>query len=84
MHGLPDSWADRLKGDDFDDFLDDAEALAADMPTPRSRKGGGGAKEGGTKTKEPTLDDQIVEAEKKGDLALARRLKAQKVHALRG
>lgn len=85
IHGLPDSWADRLKGDDFDDFLDDAEALAEDMPNPRSRKGGGGAKDGSTKKrKEPSLDDQIAEAEKDGDLATARRLKAQKIHALRG
>ncbi len=83
MHGLPDSWADRLKGDDLDDFLEDAEALAADMPTPQSRKGGGGAKDGHQKPKQPSLDDQITEAEKKGDLAEARRLKAQKVHQLR-
>lgn len=83
MHGLPESWADRLKGDDFDDFLDDAEALAEDMPTPQSRKGGGGAKDGHRKRKEPSLDDQIAEAEKDGDLTKARRLKAQKIHALR-
>ena|ERR1051326_1018839 len=83
MHGLPESWADRLKGDDFDDFLDDAEALAADMPNPPSRKGGGGAKDGGKKRKEPSLDDQIAEAEKAQDFATARRLKAQKIHALR-
>lgn len=83
VHGLPDTWADRLKGDDFDDFLDDAEALAADMPTPQNRKGGGGAKEGQRKAKEPTLDDKIAEAEKSGDHTTARRLKAQKVHDLR-
>ena len=83
LHGLPESWADRLKGDDLDDFLDDAEALAEDMPNPRSRKGGGGAKDGGKKRKEPSLDDQIVEAEKAQDFATARRLKAQKIHALR-
>lgn len=83
IHGLPDSWADRLKGDDFDDFLDDAEALAEDMPTPRSRKGGGGAKDGGRKRKEPSLDDQIAEAEKNRDFATARKLKAQKIHAIR-
>ena len=83
LHGLPESWADRLKGDDFDDFLDDAETLAADLPNPPSRKGGGGAKDGGRKRKEPSLDDQIVEAEKEGDLAKARKLKAQKIHSLR-
>jgi hypothetical protein len=82
-YGLPDSWAARLQGDDLDDFLEDAEALAADMPAPESRKGGGGAKEGHRKRKEPSLDDQIAEAEKKQDYATARRLKAQKVHALR-
>jgi hypothetical protein len=84
IHGLPDSWADRLRGDDLDDFLDDAEALAEEMPaTPRNRKGGGGAKDGRRKRKEPSLDDKIAEAEKNGDLAEARRLKAQKVHQLR-
>ena len=85
IHGLPESWADRLKGEDFDDFLDDAEALAEDIPTPPNRrKGGGGAKDGSTKRrKPPTLDEQIAEAEKTGDHATARRLKAQKVHDLR-
>lgn len=83
MHGLPDSWAERLQGDDLDDFLDDAEALAADMPAPDRRKGGGGAKDGHQKRKPPTLDDQIAEAEAKQDFATARRLKAQKVHELR-
>lgn len=83
-HGLPSSWAGRLQGDDLDDFLEDAEALAAEMPqNPQSRKGGGGAKDGHQKRKQPSLDDQIAEAEKKGDLTEARRLKAQKVHELR-
>lgn len=82
-HGLPESWAKRLEGDDLDDFLEDAEALAEDLPADRStRKGGGGAKEGRRKRKQPSLDDKIAEAEKNGDLAEARRLKAQKVHAL--
>jgi hypothetical protein len=83
MHGLPESWADRLQGDDLDDYLDDAESLAADMPAPDRRKGGGGAKDGHRKPKQPSLDDQIAEAEKDGDFATARRLKAQKVHQLR-
>lgn len=84
MHNLPDSWAARLVGDDFDDFLDDAEALAADLPAnPTRRKGGGGARDGSNRPpKTPSLNDQIAEAEKKGDHATARRLKAQMVHKL--
>lgn len=80
--GLPESWADRLQGDDFEDFLDDAESLAQDLPTPRDRKGGGGAKEGHKRRKPPTLDDRIAEAEAKGDSKTVRALKAQKVAAL--
>lgn len=82
--GLPDSWAARLQGEDFEDFLEDAESLAEDLPktTPADRKGGRGARDGHRKRKEPSLDDKIAEAQAKGDVALVRRLKAQKVHAL--
>lgn len=79
--GLPASLAARLQGETEEELLEDAKQLAKlvvpgkpgdDLPdVPR------GADRGSAN--QPTLDEQIAEAEEKGDWDLAGRLKARKL-----